>query len=170
MWKLFRRMQFAEHAEEISAFGRRERDARVAKQEREHGPESSPQHQQREDRGDGAAVELLHEHRHDEVRLGMQIGGHELAPRHYPDNREVDADINDRDGDGADQNRSRNHAPRILDFITDIADVVVTQIVVDPNAGSAAQTEEESERKVESARRKIERDARIEMGSASEDH
>ena len=65
-------------------------------------------------------------------------------------------DVDERDGDDADHDRPRNHAPGIPDLVADVADVVVAQVVVDADARRRAQAEEEAEREVERARRKIE--------------
>src|SRR2546423_1806608 len=95
------RMQSAEDPEEVTAFRRGEWNSRVAEQQREHRSERSPQHQQGEDRGNRAAVDLLHEHRDDKVGCRVVACRNELAPRYHTDDRKVDAYVNDRDGDGA---------------------------------------------------------------------
>ena len=58
------------------------------------------------------------------------------------------------------QDRARNHARRILDFVADVADVVVAQVVVDADPRRRAEADQETQREVERAGRKIERDAR----------
>src|SRR5687767_15094377 len=100
----------------------------------------------------------------------MLGGGDEFAPRHYADDRQVDADVDDRDGDSADEDRPWNYAARVAHLVADVADVVIAQIVVDPDARCRAQPEEEAEREIERARGKVEGDARIEVHGAGDDH
>src|SRR6266568_1087373 len=163
-------MESAEYSEEVTALRGGKWNARVAEQQREHRAEGSPQHEQCEDRRDRSAVDLLHEHRDDEVRCRVLLSGHELAPWYDADNREVDSDVNDCDGDGADQDRPWDDAPRIAHFVTDIADVVVAEVVVDADARRCAEAEEESEREVERAGWKVEGETRIEMSGSGENH
>src|SRR5690242_5501001 len=99
-------------------------------------------------------IDLLHEGRDDEVRFRMLICRHELAPRYDADDREVDPDVDDRDGDGADQNRTRDHPTRFPYFVADIADIVIAQVIVDTDSRRRAESEEEAEREVEGAGRK----------------
>src|SRR2546430_13913483 len=99
------------------------------------------------------------------------IGGrNELPPPRHANDRTIDPDVDDGNGDGADHDRPWNDAPRIAHFVADVADVVVAEVVVDTNASCRAKAEEKSEREVESARRKVECKARIEMRSAGENH
>ena len=101
---------------------------------------------------------------------GCGRGRHELAPRHDADDREVDAEVDHRDGGGADQDRPRDHAARVAHLVADVADVVVAEVVVDPDARRGAEPEEEAEREVERAGREVERDVRIEVQRARDDH
>src|SRR6266478_4259322 len=142
------RVQPAEHAEEVAALRRSIGDARVTQEKREHRPECGPEHQQREDRRHARAVYLLHEGRNDEVRLRVRFGRYELPPRYDADDREVDAEIDHGNRCGADEDRARDDAARIAHLVADVADVVITQVVVDPDAGGRAQAEEETDREV----------------------
>ena len=73
------------------------------------------------------------------------IGGrNELPPRHHANDRKIDPDVDDGNGDGADHDRPWNDAPRIAHFVADVADVVVAEVVVDPDPGGRAQAEEET--------------------------
>src|SRR5207237_6587602 len=96
--------------------------------------------------------------------------GDELPPRNDADDRKVDSDIDDGDGDGADHDRSRNDSTRVLHLVADIADVVVAEVVVDPDAGRGAESKEETQREIERAGREIESDARVEVRRAGQDH
>src|SRR5690348_16152122 len=98
-------MEPAENAEKVSTLGRRKGNSRIPEQEREHRAERGPEDEQREDRRDTGAVDLLHEDRHDEIRLGVCGSRDELTPWHDADDREIDPEIDDRDGRGADEDR-----------------------------------------------------------------
>src|SRR5215467_905342 len=107
------RMQAAERPEEIPTLGRGERNSRVTEEKGEDGAERGPEHEEREDRRDARAVQALHEDRDDEIRLGVRGSRHERPPWHHANDREVDSEIDHRDRGGADQDRSRDHAPRV---------------------------------------------------------
>ena len=100
----------------------------------------------------------------------MRVGRNELPPRHDSDYREIDRQINRRDAHDAEQDRTRDRASRILDFVADVADVVVPEVVVDADAGGSAQPDEKTDREIERARGKIEGDRAIEVRHAGEDH
>ena len=53
--------------------------------------------------------------------------------------------------------------PGIAHFVADVTDVVVAQVIVDPDPRRRAQAQQEPEREVEGARREVERQRRIEM-------
>ena len=86
--------------------------------------------------------------------LGCRVGRNELPPRHDADYREIDRQIDRRDAHDAEQDRARDHTRRILDFVADVADVVVPQVVVDADAGGGAQPDEKADREIERARGK----------------
>ena len=67
--------------------------------------------------------------------------------------------------DDADEDRARDDARRIPDFVADVADVVVAQVVVDADPRRRAEPDEETHREVERAGREIERHAGIEVST-----
>ena len=95
---------------------------------------------------------------------------HELPPRYDTNDREVDPDVDERDGDCTHQDRSRNDTSRVLHLVADVADVVIAEVVVDADPSRRAQPEKESEREIERARREIKRNARIEVERTSQNH
>ena len=157
------RVQPSEDLEEVAVPGGRVRNPRIAEEQREHRSERGPQDEEREHRRDPRPVEPLHERRDDELGFGMRVGGNELAPGHHADDREVDGEIEDRDRDDADQDRTRNHASGILDFVADVADVVVAEIVIDADSRRGAEAKQKADREVERAGRKVERARRVEV-------
>ena len=84
-----RRVQPAEHGEEVAVARRRVGDAGVAEQQGEHRAERRPQDQEGEHRRDAWSVEPFHEGRDDELGFGMRVGGNELAPRNDADDRKL---------------------------------------------------------------------------------
>ena len=58
---------------------------------------------------------------------------------------------------------------RLLYFVTDIADVVVAQVVIDADTGRGAEAEQHAHRHRERARREVERAARIEVKRPAHD-
>ena len=127
-------MQAREHLEEVAVLRRRIRHARVPQQEGEDRGEGGPEDHRSEQRRDARTVRPFHEHRHDEVRLRARSGRDEVPPRHHADNRQIDRDVDDCDQDGADEDRSRDHPAGVLDFVTDIAHIVIPEVVVDADA------------------------------------
>src|SRR6266513_3665508 len=100
----------------------------------------------------------------------MLSGWYELPPWHDTNDREVDADVNQRDSDRTDDDRARYHSSRILDLISDVTDVVVSEVVVNTDTRGGAQAKEESKREVERAGREIERNARAEVRRPGQNH
>src|SRR5260221_14453305 len=98
----------------------------------------------------------------------MRSGWNEFAPRHYSDDRQVRADVDHGDCGGADHYRSRNDTTWLAHLAAHVTHVVVAEVVVDPDAGRRAQSEEKTEREIESARRKVERNARVQMHCAGD--
>ena len=163
-------MDPGEDAEEGAVGGRRIRDARVAEQQREDRPERGPQHQERKRGREARPVDPLHEDRDDEVRLRVRRIGHELAPWDHADDRQVDGDVDDGDGEHADQDGARDDSAGVPHFVADVTDVVVAQVVVDAHARRRAETEEEPGGEVEGSLWKVEGDGRVEVERAGDDH
>ena len=58
------------------------------------------------------------------------------------------ADVDQRDRDGADEDRARDDAAGILDLVADVADVVVAEVVVDADARRGAEAERKPSEKL----------------------
>ena len=132
--KLLGRVQPSEHGKEVAVTRRRKRNARIAEQQREHRPECGPQDQKREHRRDFRPIQPFHERRDDELGFRVGVCRNELTPRDDADDREVDRDVDRGDRDDADHDRARDDPTWILDFVADVADVVVAEEVVDADA------------------------------------
>ena len=63
----------------------------------------------------------------------MGGGRNEVAPGYDADDRQVDPEVDHRDGRGADQDRPRDDFPRLAHLVADVAYVVVAEIIVDPD-------------------------------------
>src|SRR6266850_6006892 len=163
-------MQPREHPEEVAVLRRRVGDAGISQQQREHGPERGPQNHRREYGRDARSEDALHEDRDHEIRLWVRSRRHELAPRHDPDDREIDRHVNQRHRHRAQQDRAWNHAARILYFVADVADIVVAQVIVDADARRRAKPQEKADGEVERPRREIEREPGVEVQSAGHNH
>src|SRR5439155_15901579 len=67
--------------------------------------------------------------------------------------------------------RPRDHPAGVLDFVADIADVVIAEVVVHADPRRGAQAQKKTEREIEGARRKVEGDAWVEVpGTRHDDH
>src|SRR5213080_613976 len=82
------------------------------------------------------------------------LSRHKVPPRDNADNRQIDREIDHRDQDGADENRPWDHPAGILYLVTDIADVVVAQVVVDADPRRGAEAQQEAQGEGEGARGK----------------
>src|SRR6266540_1393346 len=114
-------------------------------------------------------VNPLHHQRHDKLRGLVSLGG-EFAPRNNADDRKVDRDVAHRDRDHAYDDRARDCPSGIFDFVADVADVVIAQVIVDADPRSRAESEQKPGREGERAWWKIESDFRIEMRRACQDY
>src|SRR5262245_28029640 len=135
-------VEATEDLEKVSVARGGERDARISEQQRETRSEGGPQDHHRYNRSHFRPVNPLHHHRDDEIRKRPSgYGGHELAPGNYADDRKVDCDVDRRDCDHTDDDRARNRPTRIFDLVADIADVVIAEIIVNPDPRSRAESE-----------------------------
>src|SRR6185369_177348 len=100
----------------------------------------------------------------------MLFRRHKLPPRHHADNREVYRDVDERDGDYADDYRTRDGPSRLFHLVTDVTDVVVAEVIENADSRRRAQTQEEAQRKIERARRKVKSDRRLEMKKSGDNH
>ena len=100
----------------------------------------------------------------------MLVPGNKLSPGNHPNNRKIDGQINNGYGNDTDDDRARYGPARILYFIADVTDIVITEVVVNAHAGGGAETEKESNRKCKCARRKIKRADRTEMHRPGDDY
>src|SRR5919201_1963051 len=123
-------MKPAEGAEEVATLGGGEWNPRVPEQQGEDRAECRPEHEEREDDRHARAIDRLHEDRDDEARLRTAGGRHEFPPGHYPDDGQIYADVDEGHRGGADEDGPWNNSARVAHLVTDVADVIVTQIVV----------------------------------------
>src|SRR5437660_7169430 len=138
-------MKSSEHFEEVTIKRGCVRNSRVAEQQCEDRTERRPEHHRRENRRQLCAVDLLHHRGDEKTRLRMLVPRNKLSPGDYTDNRKIDGQVNKSHGNYTDDDRARDGPARIFHFITDITDIVITQIVIDADARGGAETEKESE-------------------------
>src|SRR5215475_7100644 len=145
-------MQTTEKIEKIPIARRGERDARISEQQRETGSEGRPQDHHRNDCGYFRPVNLLNHNRDDEIRERFcGFGRREFAPWNYAEDRKVDGQIDHRDRDYADDDRTGDCPSGIFDLVADVAHVIITKVVVDADPGSRAESEQKSGREIERA-------------------
>ena len=92
-----------------------------------------------------------------------------FPPRHNPDQSEMERQVSHTADGERIQNRARHYVGRILHFVPDVADIVISQIVVHRDQSSAAETEHEATIKGHCSWRKIEGQVSIEVGKAGDD-
>src|SRR5580704_13891246 len=85
-----------------------------------------------------------------------------FPPRDHSDQGEMQGQVSHTADRERIKYRARHHVGWILHFVTDIAHIVISQIVVHRDQSRAAQTEHEATIKRHCPRRKIERPVRIE--------
>ena len=127
-------MEPRENAEEIPVLCRRVRHPRIAQQQGEDGAERRPQDHGGEDGRDPGAIDPFHEDRDHKVRVRMRLRRNEIPPRHHADDGQVYRHVDQRHRDCAEQDRAWNDATGVLDFIADVADVVIAEVIVDADA------------------------------------
>src|SRR5437762_7506187 len=121
-------MQTRERFKEISIDGSSIRNTRIAEQESKDRGEGSPQDQDSEEQCNFVSIEALHEVGDDVTRVRG------FTPGHYADYDDLDRQISRSGRENAVEDRARNHAGRFADFISDVADIVVTDVVIHGNA------------------------------------
>src|SRR6266513_2304333 len=99
----------------------------------------------------------------------MRIGRDEVPPRDDADNREIGREVDHRDRYRADENRPWDDPTGILDFVADIADVVVAEVVVDAEPRRGAEAHEETQGETERARWEVEGDPSVEVPGTGHD-
>src|ERR1022692_353778 len=115
------------------------------------------------------AVNSFHQSRND-VELAIRSPRRrEFTPRDHAENTDVHHDIETHNRQYRKEQRARNIFRRILDLISEEADVVVTADVVRGDEQSAAQSVKEITRKRKCAGRNVECLVRIEMSEAGKD-
>ena len=163
-------MKSPEHFEEVTIKRGCVRNSRVAKQQREDRTERRPEHHRRENRRYPGAVDLFHHRGDQEGRFGVLVPGNKLSPGDNTNNRKIDGQVNNGHGNYTDNDRARYGPARILHFIADVTDVVITEVVVDADARGGAKTEKESERKRKCTRREIKSAGRAEVHCSGDDY
>src|SRR5260370_16345417 len=86
-----------------------------------------------------------------------------FPPRHHSDQGEMQSHVSRTADCERIQNRARHYVGRILYFVSDVAHIVISKIVIYGDQSSAAQTEDEATIKGHRSWRKIERPVRIEV-------
>jgi hypothetical protein len=64
----------------------------------------------------------------------MLVGGHKLAPWHHADHGKVYGNIDHCNGNHTNDHRAWNGSSRFPNFIADITNIVIPEIVEDTNA------------------------------------
>src|SRR5437667_9892059 len=101
----------------------------------------------------------------------MRVGRDEVPPRDDPDNREINREVDHGNRYRADENRPWDDPTGMLDFVADIADVVVAEVVVDADPRRGAEAHEETQGETERTWWKVEGDPGVEVrGTGHDDH
>src|SRR5579862_8406917 len=98
----------------------------------------------------------------------MIVRRDEFAPRHHTDNGEINRAVDERDAQNAPDDRARDDSAGVSHFVTDVADVVITEVIIDADARSRTQTQEEARRKFKGVRWKGEGALGLEVAGAGE--
>ena len=130
-----------EDGKEASILRRGKSDAGVAQQQRETRREGGPKHHRREQGGGLRSVNPLHEERDDEVGLGIPLRRHKFPPGHNADDRKIHRKINHGHAQDAEDDGTRNDFARFFDLVADVTDVVIAEVIVNPDPRSRAQPE-----------------------------
>src|SRR5436190_739356 len=83
------------------------------------------------------------------IGRGRVTGRDELPPRHHADDGQVNGDVNQGHANNADEDGPRNDLARVFDFVAYEANIIVTEVIVNADAGGRAQPEEKTQRKLE---------------------
>ena len=162
--ELLGRVDVREGLEEVALDRGRERDARIAEEQREDRPERGPQDHQRDRHRRPPPVQPLHELRDHVLRV------EHLPPGDHAEEREVEQEVPHRAPEDREEDRARDHARRVPDLVADVADVVVAQVVVDRDEGRAAQAEHEAAVEVEGPGGEVERARGVKAREAGGHH
>src|SRR2546422_506151 len=100
----------------------------------------------------------------------MRLRGDKFAPRDHANDRKIGANVNQCDPDDAEENGTGDDFARFLHFVADVTDVVISKVIIDPQASGRREAEQETPGKSERIRRKIERALRVEMQCTGEDY
>src|SRR5262249_34026798 len=139
IWKVLFRVNVAKELKEITILSGRIRNPGIAQQQRKQRSECRPQHHRRENRRYFRSVDFFHKRRYNEIGTGPHAIRHKFAPGHYSDYRKVDRKVDCRYSQHANDYRAWYDPPRIFDFITDIADIVVTKVIINTDSSRGAQ-------------------------------
>ena len=164
--KVFGRVKLSEHFKEIAVERGCIRNAGIAEEQSKDRSERSPEHQAGENSSGGRSKQAFYKDGNDEVRFRVAISRNKFFPWHYANDGKIHANINDRDSDQADQNRSRNNAAGFFDFVADVTNIIVTEIIINADPRGRAKPEKKTERELEAIRREIESYFRIKIEQA----
>ena len=164
-------MKPGENAEEVAVRRRHVGDARVTEQQREGRGKSNPEHQRGHQFSRRRPVKRLDISGSDELAVQNLTPGNDAQEcRSHEDVERAHGDDREHDGAG-------NHAPRIADFLGEVAHVVVAEVVVQRVKRGVAEPRPENPieakglgGKIEGAGRAQVRDAREYNPKASDEH
>src|SRR3989442_9335149 len=163
-------MKSPEHFEKVTIKRGGVRNSRVAEQQREDRTKRRPKHHRRENRRYPGAVDPFHHRGDQETGFRVLVPGNKLSPVNNSNDRKIDGQVNDGHGNHTDDDRSRYGPARILHFIADVTDVVITQVIVNADARGGAETEKESQRKRKCTWREIKGSGRAKMHCSGDDY
>src|SRR6266850_6124120 len=100
----------------------------------------------------------------------MFAGGNKVSPGYDANDREVDGKVNECDRDNADDDGTRYGPARVFYFVSDVTDVVIAKVIVNPYSRRSTQAKKKTQREIESAWRKVERAGGAEVQGAGNYH
>jgi len=101
---------------------------------------------------------------------GCAAAGNKLSPRYNSDDGQIDAKIDDGNKNDTNYDGARDSASGLSHLVTDITDIVISQVVVNTDPRGGAQAKKKAQRKVESSGREIEGPCSIKVDCAGNDH
>src|SRR5262249_39297701 len=113
-------------------------NSRIGENQGVNRSERRPYNQDTHQHTSPVTIELLHEQRCN------KLGANSLSPGYYTDNAQAEEEIDRQYGeDGGDQG-PRDSARRIDDFVSEIANTVVTEVAIHNVKGRRSQSQEET--------------------------
>src|SRR6185369_17314998 len=129
-------MESSENLEKITVHCRGVRNTGITKEKTEKRPDGGPKDEQGEKNRSFGTVNHFHE-------IGNHVGGFgRLFPGNDPDDRQVNEDVNGGHDQEADKNGLGKYPRGVFDFLAQVADLVIAQIIVYGDSADGAQREE----------------------------